>query len=87
MIDNANTSSCPSSDGIIYQIKKETTTLYTKDYENTKTISNDIQTTGTSISYGDKLYFIINSKENNQCDKIDFNVKIYQNETNDYSLS
>lgn len=86
-IDNANTSSCPSSDWIIYQIKKSNTLLYNKDYQDTKTINNDIQTTWTSISYWDKLYFIINSKNNNQCDKIDFNVKIYQNETNDYSLS
>lgn len=86
-INNANAGSCTSSDGIIYTIKKWASQIYTKEYLDTRNIDNDFITTGTTIASWDKLSFIIHAKENNQCDKIAINIKIYQNTTNDYSSS
>lgn len=83
-ISNANAPSCSATNGIYYSIIKWTwQTIYTKDIPNL----TEIVSTGTYIQSWDTLKFIIDGNGNNQCDKINFNVKIYQNSTNDYSLS
>ena len=79
---------CTTTDWVVYTIKKwnsyETSnTIYTKDLSDL----TENSTTETTINSGEKLYFIIDSKNNNQCDKISFNSKIYFNPIHDFSAS
>ncbi len=84
-INSANPSYCSTTDWILYSIKvgnnyNNTNTIYTKNIDNLTENSS----INTSISYGQKIYFIINSNQNNQCDKIWFNTKIYLNPIHDF---
>lgn len=87
-IENANPWYCTTTDGIIYTIKKwnsyETSnTIYTKDLSDL----TENTTTETTINSGEKIYFVIDSKNNNQCDKISFNTKVFFNPIHDFSAS
>ena len=86
-ISNANPNSCPNSDGIIYTILTWSTELDRFTSSDTRLISNRIYTTGINTQIWDKFYFIIDPRQNNQCDEINIDIEIYKNTTNDLSSS
>lgn len=67
-------------DGINISIKKDNELLTSNDFD--YNFWSNVITTPTNISSGQKIYFFVNSKNNNQCDKIKFSAKIFTDPNN-----
>lgn len=87
-IENKNPVHCTNTDWIIYAIKKwNEYSISTQIYQKNLIELNDISTVWSKISIWEKLYFIIDSKNDNECDKIWFNAEVYLSPIKDYSNS